>query len=116
MGRDYRYAYIGATERTDGNAPLQGVLKVDVTTGHQDFHSFAPRGFVGEPIFVPRNAGAIGAEDDGWVLVMVYDAAKDRSDVVILDAQKIAAPPLAVLHLKHHVPYGLHGCFVPDLV
>jgi len=47
---------------------------------------------------------------------MVYDAAKDRSDVVILDAQNITAAPVAVLHLKHHVPYGLHGCFVPDLV
>jgi len=54
MGRDYQYAYIGATAGTDGNAPLQVILKVDVTTGKQELHSFAPRGFVGEPIFVPR--------------------------------------------------------------
>ncbi|MEI6429676.1 MAG: carotenoid oxygenase family protein [Pseudanabaena sp. ELA607] len=116
MGRDYRYAYIGATAGTVGNAPLQAVLKVDVTTGAQELHSFAPRGFVGEPIFVPRNQETNTAEDDGWVLVMVYDAAQNRSDVVILDAQNITAAPVAVLHLKHHVPYGLHGCFVPDLV
>ncbi|MDY6938510.1 MAG: carotenoid oxygenase family protein [Cyanobacteriota bacterium] len=110
VGRGYRYVYLGAAHEETGNAPLQGVLKLDLQTGERQLYSFAPRGFGGEPIFVPRPGAT--AEDDGWVLVMIYDAAHDRSDVVILDAKDLDAGPVARLHLKHHVPYGLHGSFV----
>ncbi|MEO0458073.1 MAG: carotenoid oxygenase family protein, partial [Cyanobacteria bacterium P01_A01_bin.114] len=37
-----------------------------------------------------------------------------RSELAILDAKNITAPPLARLKLKHHVPYGLHGNFTPQ--
>lgn len=53
-------------------------------------------------------------EDDGWVLALVYDAAHHRSDVVILDARDLSQEPVARLHLKHHIPYGLHGSFTPE--
>jgi all-trans-8'-apo-beta-carotenal 15,15'-oxygenase len=55
------------------------------------------------------------AEDEGWLVTIVFDAASDRSDVVILDAQNITAPPVATLHLKHHIPYGLHGNFTSEI-
>nr|WP_202223448.1 carotenoid oxygenase family protein [Okeania sp. KiyG1] len=42
-----------------------------------------------------------------------YDAAEHRSDVVILDARDLNKKPVARLHLKHHIPYGLHGSFTP---
>ncbi|MDB9393179.1 carotenoid oxygenase family protein [Microcystis aeruginosa] len=106
VGRDYRYLYIAATHHATGNAPLQAILKLDLLTGEKQLHSFAPRGFAGEPIFVPKPDGI--AEDDGWLLVVTYDAANHRSNVVILDAKDITNS-LAVIHLKHHIPYGLHG-------
>lgn len=117
MGQKYRYAYIGAIAKESGNAPLQAIAKVDVETGKQEFHSFAPRGFISEPIFVPRDhhADHHGAEDDGWIMTLVFDAAHNRSDLVILDAQNIAGKPVATLHLKHHVPYGLHGSFTDQV-
>lgn len=65
-----------------------------------------------EPVFVPRSDGA--AEDDGWVLAYVYDAADDRSDVVVLDAQDFTAPPVATIHLPVRVPFGFHGSWLPD--
>jgi all-trans-8'-apo-beta-carotenal 15,15'-oxygenase len=55
---------------------------------------------------VPKPDGI--AEDDGWLLVVTYDAANHRSNVVILDAKDITNS-LAVIHLKHHIPHGLHG-------
>jgi all-trans-8'-apo-beta-carotenal 15,15'-oxygenase len=64
---------------------------------------------VGEPIFVPHPQAT--EEDQGWVLSLVYDASNHRSDLVILDAQDISNP-VAKLHLKHHIPYGLHGSWV----
>jgi hypothetical protein len=61
------------------------------------------------------------AEDDGWVITLVYDAECDsyahrryRTDIVILDGKCLSQGPIARLHLKHHIPYGLHGSFVPD--
>ena len=61
---------------------------------------------------MPRGPDA--AEDDGWVMSYVYDAAADRSDVVILHAQDFAAPPVATVRLPSRVPYGFHGNWVPD--
>jgi all-trans-8'-apo-beta-carotenal 15,15'-oxygenase len=106
VGRDYRYLYIGAAHNATGNAPLQALLKLDLLTREKQLHSFAPRGFAGEPIFVSKPNGI--SEDDGWLLVVSYDAANHRSNVRILDARDITNS-LAVIHLKHHIPYGLHG-------
>lgn len=112
VGRDYRYAYIGATHDSTGNAPLQAVWKLDLKENQQQLYSFAPHGFAGEPIFVPHPEGT--AEDQGWVLMMTYDSEHHRSDIVILDAQNIEQGPLATLHLKQHIPYGLHGSWTPE--
>lgn len=96
-----------------GNAPLQAILKIDLDSGERQLWSAAPRGFTGEPIFVPRPNSQ--TEDDGWLLALVYDAAHDRSDVVILDAQDLHKGAIARLHLQHHIPYGLHGSFTPEV-
>ena len=115
VGQKHRYVYIGAIAQISGNAPLQAIAKVDMQTGKQEFHSFAPRGFISEPIFVPRDRNPDSAEDDGWVLTLVFDATHNRSDLIVLDAQNISGKPLATLHLKHHVPYGLHGSFTHEV-
>jgi len=48
-------------------------------------------------------------------LVLVFDATCDRTDIVILDAEHISNSPLAIIHLKHHIPFGLHGNFTPEV-
>jgi len=112
VGRPYRYLYIGAAHAPQGNAPLQALLKRDLETGAEQLWSEAPRGFTGEPVFVPHPEGE--AEDDGWVLCLTYNAARQCSDLIILDAKNIEAGPIARLKLNHHVPYGLHGSFTPQ--
>jgi all-trans-8'-apo-beta-carotenal 15,15'-oxygenase len=87
---------------------------MDFQTGEQQIWSAAPRGFAGEPVFVPRPDAM--AEDDGWLLVLMYDAANHRSTLAILDASDITKGPLARLHLKQHIPYGLHGSFTPNVL
>jgi all-trans-8'-apo-beta-carotenal 15,15'-oxygenase len=116
VGRLYRYLYLGAAHAPSGNAPHQAILKVDVESGDRQLWSAAPWGYVGEPVFVPRSPNLYqltGAEDDGWVLTLVFDSTRDRSDLVILDARDLSA--VARLHLKHHVPYGLHGNFTTEV-
>lgn len=111
VGRSHRYIFLGGAHREQGNAPLQAVVKYDVEATCETVHSFAPGGFSSEPVFVPRPGGT--AEDDGWLLVMVYDSERHRSDVVILDGQSLER--LTRLGLKHHVPYSLHGTFVAEV-
>jgi all-trans-8'-apo-beta-carotenal 15,15'-oxygenase len=109
VGRPYRYLYLGAAHAPQGNAPLQALLKRDLHTGEEQVWSQAPRGFMGEPIFVPHPQG--GAEDHGWVLMLLYDAERRCSELAILEAQAITQGPVARLRLHHHIPYGLHGSF-----
>ncbi|MCU0527025.1 MAG: carotenoid oxygenase family protein [Elainella sp. Prado103] len=117
VGQNYRYVYLGAAHDPIGNAPLQGVIKIDLETGERQLWSAAPRGFAGEPIFVPRThlepvSGAESEpEDAGWILLLTFNAELERSELVILDAQNLQQP-IAKLRLKHHIPYGLHGSFV----
>lgn len=123
VGRQNRYLFMGAAHAAEGNAPLQAILKIDLKSESRQLWSAAPHGYVSEPIFVPRSpvafqdglptAELVGPEDNGWVLTLVYDSARERSDVVILDARDLDRGPVARLHLKHHVPYGLHGSFTP---
>lgn len=112
VGQPYQYLYLGAAHAPQGNAPLQAILKLDLNSGSRQVWSAAPKGFVSEPVFVPRPESV--NEDDGWLLTLVYDSAHHRSDLAILDARDLNREPVARLHLKHHVPYGLHGSFTPD--
>ncbi|NES86949.1 MAG: Apocarotenoid-15,15'-oxygenase [Moorea sp. SIO2B7] len=112
VGRNYRYLYIGATDQPRGNAPLQAILKLDLKSGERQLCSFAPQGYVSEPIFVPHPDAT--EEDQGWLLTMLYDGSRHRSDLVILDGQNVDKDPVATLHLSHHIPYGLHGSWTPQ--
>jgi all-trans-8'-apo-beta-carotenal 15,15'-oxygenase len=113
VGKPYRYLYAAAADQKVVNAPLQGIFKYDLELETEELWSAAPRGFIGEPIFVPRPNSQ--QEDDGWLIALVYDAEHHRSDVVILDAADLAKGAIAKLHLKHHIPYGLHGSFTPKI-
>ena len=61
---------------------------------------------------VPAEGG--GTEDDGWVMTYVYDAARDTSDFVVVDARDFAGPPVATVPLPQRVPVGFHGSWIPD--
>ncbi|KKJ01527.1 carotenoid oxygenase family protein [Prochlorothrix hollandica] len=112
VGQKTRYYYIATAHNVEGNSPLQAVIKVDLSTGTSQIHSFAPRGFMGEPLFVPRPGAT--AEDDGWVLVLTYRADRHQSALAILQGQTLE--PVATLYLQEHIPYGLHGTFTPAVL
>lgn len=112
-GKRHRYAYIANNPAQCELGLQQRISRVDFETGAVSSHEFGPAGYVGEPLFVPTGRG--GAEDDGVVLVMAFNAADRRTEIVGLDARDIAARPMFTARLKHHVPYPLHGTFTPRL-
>jgi carotenoid cleavage dioxygenase-like enzyme len=81
-----------------------------IQTARTEVHVFGPGRMSLEPVFVPRTGDA--AEDDGYVMAYVYDAHRDRSDVVIWSAQDFTAQPLATIELPVRVPFGFHGDWV----
>lgn len=65
-----------------------------------------------EPLFVPAHDRA--AAGQGYVLAVVGRHTENRSDLLILDAARIDAPPVATLQLPLRIPYGLHGNWVTE--
>ncbi len=108
-GRPYRYGYTAHASAAHDTGPA---IKHDLERGSSEVHDHGPGRVTLEPVFVPHPDAR--AEDDGWVLSYVYDAGRDRSDVVILDARDFGGDPVATVRLPVRVPYGFHGGWVPD--
>lgn len=111
VGLEARYAWMAVTEQKRGNAPLQAIEKLDLISGERRLWSAAPRGFVSEPVMVPRSRleaeADQPAEDDGWILCVVWNGARCASDLVILNAADLSEQ--AVLPMPLALPHGLHG-------
>ena len=79
---------------------------------------YRSHGTIGEPVFAPRlgySASGKGDDDDGYILVQLYNPELHRTEFVVLDAQHMDSGPCARIVLKHHIPYGFHGSFTPDV-
>ena len=107
-GRPYRYGYTASSE----GLCFGPAYKHDVTSGRTETHRYGAGRATLEPVFVARR-GAVD-EDDGWIMSYVYDAGRDASDVVILDAQGFSDDPVATIPLPVRVPFGFHGNWLPD--
>ncbi|ORX89145.1 carotenoid oxygenase [Basidiobolus meristosporus CBS 931.73] len=110
-----RYSYCVASDDKQNPIPFTSILKYDRES--QNTELWKSHGVVGEPVFVPRDgySSSGNEEDDGWVLAQVYLPKQHMTDFVILDAKNLANGPIATIHLKHHVPYGFHGTFTPEV-
>jgi len=112
FGQSYRYAYSLAVPDTVAQAfePSTGLYRHDLELGTRSLHRFGPGRYPGEFVFVPASLSS--AEDEGWLIGLVIDAAAETTDLVILDAQDFAAEPLAQIHLPHRAPPGFHGNWI----
>ncbi|MBB5984944.1 carotenoid oxygenase family protein [Sphingobium lignivorans] len=107
QGRPYRYGFAIARGKD-----ASGIARVDHQTGAVDVWNPGEGDGVQEPQFVPRSPDA--PEGDGWLLVLVSRVSKNRSDLAILDAQNLAAGPVALLKLPVRVRSTFHGTWVPE--
>lgn len=110
-GRRYRYSYCVVFGSDEPKDPPTALVRYDVETGQSRIYDPGDTKFPGEPIFV--RAERANADDEGWVLTVVYDATRDMSDLVILDASSFGPRPQAVVHLPNRIPFGFHGSWIP---
>ena len=121
VGRPYRYAFMQATDSTKPYdaakaGPIMGFffntfLTMDMTTGTAKSWFAGDTSSTQEPVFAPRRPDA--PEGDGFVIGVVNRRAEHRSDVVILDAQRMDEGPIATIRVPVRLKYGIHGNWVP---
>ncbi len=99
--RPYRYAWgtgIGDSEWIDR------IVKADVVDRRAEV--WAEDGcYPGEPVFVAEPGAE--AEDAGALLSVVFDAGRQTSFMLVLDAATLEERARA--EVPHHVPFGFHG-------
>lgn len=107
-GRDTP-ALFGATRAdTRFSDPFDSVIRVDLHDLERPPTLWtAPDAFVGEPIFVPTDEHPT----KGHVLALVSRGLADRTDLVVLDAEDLAAGPIATVPLPL-LPVAFHGAWV----
>lgn len=108
-GRPHRYAY-AVEQPTD--IEMRGIVRYDLDADTTQTHAIPPGDQNSEPVFVGRPRSVDGG-DGGWLLVCVFRAASDTTDVIVLDAQDITDDPVATVHLPVRIPAGFHGTWIP---
>jgi carotenoid cleavage dioxygenase len=101
----YRYGY--ALE-AGGDHGFQGLLKHDLEAGTLQRHKIGNTCAGGEPVFVSTGE----AEDEGFILSVIYDSVTELSELRIIDAQNFESEPVAIIKLGTRVPFGFHGNFI----
>lgn len=111
-GSRHRFVYAVRTTTTasgPGPGPWTALTKTDLQEGTVETWELPPRHFTGEPAFVPRTGST--AEDDGYLMAFIFDAAREQSVLQALDARTME--PTFALTLKKPVPFSFHCSWVP---
>lgn len=106
----YRFAYLAKCR--EGEFFWSFLTRVDMRTGRSESYDFGAGVYCTEPVFAPKPGFAFEPDaprEPGWILSEVYDSRTKRSFLAILDAERLADGPVAVIHLTHHVPFSYHG-------
>jgi carotenoid cleavage dioxygenase-like enzyme len=110
-GQPHDVVYALANDRDFESGAFSALLRYDLKSGRTTSHDFGAAGVPSEFVMVPGPSGA--GQDEGWLLGFVYDRTRDASDLIILDAQRIDAKPVARIRLPKRVPQGFHGNWIP---
>jgi all-trans-8'-apo-beta-carotenal 15,15'-oxygenase len=100
----------GATRAdTAFSDPFDSVSRVDLHDRSRPpaLWTVAPHQFVGEPMYVPGEGGG------GFVLALVSDGLAERTTLVVLDAEDLAAGPVAEVRVPL-LPVAFHGEWVRE--
>lgn len=90
--------------------PFASLVHIDHHEGRLDVYELPAGDCASEGVFVPR--GTQADEGDGWLMSVVYRGRSDRSDLLVFDAQRLGAGPVACVRLPCRVPNGFHGNWV----
>ncbi|KAF9581659.1 hypothetical protein BGW38_001240 [Lunasporangiospora selenospora] len=100
------------------------LLRLEAEEKTTQVYKFGPYRFGSEAMFVPNTSNADADEDDGHLLVYVYDerqlengvavSKKQVTELWIFDAKKVGPghDPICKVKVPRRIPYGFHGLLV----
>jgi carotenoid cleavage dioxygenase-like enzyme len=97
------------TENMNSEQGFNALVKYDVKNQNSKIYEFGQHAQVGEAVFAPVENP--NSEDDGYLMLFVYDASSAQSEFFILDAQQLTL--LARIQMPRRVPNGFHGSWMP---
>lgn len=108
-GKPYRHGWFVTTQAEEGEMPdrFNTLAHIDHLCGRVTTWQWPQAVSVSEPVFVPASGTA--DEGEGTLLMTVWSAARDASELVAFNAQDIEQGPLWRATLPVRVPDGFHG-------
>lgn len=110
--RENEYTFAAASVDNGADSFFNGFHRAD-RAGNVQLHALEPGFYGSEPLVAP--ASDSGAEQDAYILEVVYDAFTHTSSLVIFRADDISEP-VASLPLRHHLPHQFHGYWHDDIL
>ena len=111
-GAQTRYHYNSIARDWEFEFNFNGVIKYDLEEGTSQKYTYGDTVKSGEHVFAP-NANP-ESEDDGYLLAYASDADTEKSELMILDAQDVAAGPVARVQFPRRVPIGFHANWLAE--
>lgn len=111
-GRRHAACYTACSVPNGADSFFNGFQRVEFDGG-STLVTLPPGYYGSEPMFAPALDSR--AEDHGYLLEVVYDAYRHRSELQIYRADQLT-DLVCRLHLKHHLPHQFHGFFTPKLL
>jgi len=110
-GEKTRFSYHQHLPEDMFTVEFRALVKYDHESGSAKRYDYPDGWFASESPFAPK-VGATG-EDDGYVVTIMTDAATNRSESWVFDAQQIERGPIARVKLPARVPTGFHAKWIP---
>ena len=107
VAQPWRYSYFST--HAEGVSPEQemfnAIARFDRQTGALTLADMGEQIYPSEPLYVPQPDNL----DRGWLLTVVYDGNRDRSEVRIYHSDRLNEEPICRLALPSPIPHSFHG-------
>lgn len=110
----HRYIYYNIGAMNDEASPPQGIGRFDVETGSTVSWMPEAHQFCGEPKYAARSGDLTAAEDDGYILSVLFDGKTQQSEFLIFSASRVEQGPITRIPLGFAIPHGTFGTFTND--
>jgi carotenoid cleavage dioxygenase-like enzyme len=107
VGQPWRYSYLSVyRDGVDRTQEIYGAIaRLDHKIGILSIADLGENCYPAEPIFVPNAPNS----EQGWLLTVVYDSNRDRSEVRIYQSDHLEDEPVCCLGLPSVIPHSFHG-------
>lgn len=109
-GLPYRHGWFVGQSLKPGDFRANIIAHIDLETGQRTDWTVPAGDAISEAVFTPASPDA--PEGEGWLTAVVYRGQLNLSELVVLNAQDVAAGPVASARLPRRVPFGFHGNWV----